>query len=95
MKRGKKLMERHSSDKIRDKIISLDLNNPNDAREFIKDAMPKCFDDISKITHFDLEDGTRISTKNLSDSQAVQYAWELLPIYQSRFPALVKTDMEH
>lgn len=72
----------------------LNLNDPNDARAFIKEAMPECLDGAN-IDYFDLKDGTRISTKNLTDSQAVQYAFELLPIYQAKFPEMVNVQMEH
>lgn len=73
---------------------TLDLNKPDDARKFILQALPECFDGI-KVTHFTLEDGSKISTDKLSDSQAVQYAWELLPLYQAKFPELCDIQHEH
>ncbi len=78
----------------KNKNIVLDLNKAKDARKFILEAMKVCFDGAS-IDFFDLKDGRRISTKNLSDSEAVQYAFELLPIYKAKFPNLVNVQTEH
>ena len=71
----------------------LDLNNPKDAREFITKALPKALG--RKATHAFLADGRKIDLRKLSDSQAVQYAWELLPIYQAKYPDLVDINYEH
>ena len=73
----------------------LDLNIPGDARRFIKEALPEAMPDKANVTHFDLQDGTRVSVDSLTDSQAVQYAWEVLPIYQAAFPDLVDVHNEH
>lgn len=74
----------------KDKV--LDLNIPADAREFILKAMKKV---LPGITYFQLADGRKLSTKSLTDSEAVQYAFELLPIYQAKFPDLVNVTYEH
>lgn len=70
---------------------SLDLNNPDDARTFINEALPEALP--SKATYAILKDGSKIDLTKLSDSQAVQYAWELLPIYKAKFPELVEVDV--
>lgn len=73
--------------------VDLDLNNPADARIFIKDAMPLVFEG-KEITHFDLQDGSRILVSDINDSQAIQYAWELLPLFQAKFPENVNVSYE-
>ena len=77
------------------KVTTLDLNNPTDAREFISKALPEALPDRATVDYFILVDGRKIDTKTLSDSEAVQYAWELLPIYQAAFPALCEITYEH
>jgi hypothetical protein len=73
--------------------IELDLNNPKDAREFLMKALPEALP--SRPTHAILEDGTKIDFKDMNDSQVVQYAWELLPIFKAAFPDNVNTQYEH
>lgn len=78
-----------------EKTKTLDLNIPKDARAFILEALPQALPNGAKATHAHLADGRTISLKTLSDSEAVQYAWELLPIYQAKFPELCRIDYEH
>lgn len=74
--------------------IHLDLNIPDDARRFIEEALPQCFDG-ARPSYVVLEDGTEVDLDNLTDDQAVQYAWELLPIFQAAFPDNVAVELEH
>lgn len=71
----------------------LDLNKPDDARIFLNEALPKALP--SAATHAILESGKKLAFKDMNDSEVVQYAWELLPIYQAAFPELVNTQHEH
>lgn len=70
----------------------LDLNIPKDARKFITEALPDCLP--SKPIFAILADGSKIDLKNLTDSQAVQYAWELLPFFQAKYPEQVNVEYE-
>lgn len=67
---------------------TLDLNNPKDAREFIKEAVNDCVEEStgSRFTYVILKSGVKKNINKLSDSEAVQYAFELLPIFQARHP---------
>lgn len=77
------------------KDTPLDLNNPADARKFITEALPEALPNKASATEFILADGRTVQVKDLNDSEAVQYAWELLPIYRAAFPELVNTQYEH
>ncbi len=72
----------------------LDLNKPADAKEFLLDALPEAMGD-SKITYVVLKDGRNLMIKDMNDSELVQYAFELLPIFQAAFPEHVEVHNEH
>lgn len=67
---------------------TLDLNNPADAREFLNEAMPAAMKvaGTGDITEIVLASGRKLKFEDMSDSECVQYAFELLPIYQAAFP---------
>lgn len=71
----------------------LDLNNPTDAREFLTKALPEALP--ANIDHVILESGKKLYIKDMNDSEVVQYAFELLPIYQAAFPDQVDLQYEH
>ncbi len=67
-----------------DDKVELDLNVPEQARKFLMEALPEALP--SRATHVVLKDGRELAFEDMNDSEVVQYAWELLPIFQSAFP---------
>jgi len=72
---------------------TLDLNIPKDAKFFLKEALPIALG--TGFTHVILADKTQLRVDDMNDEQLVQYAFQLLPIYQSKFPSLVNVSYEH
>lgn len=72
----------------------LNLNDPKDAKEFLLEALPEAMGD-SSITYVVLESGKKLMIKDMNDSELVQYAFELLPIFQAAFPENVELHNEH
>ena len=70
----------------------LDINKVDDARKFLTHAMQEALPGFDTI-HF--VDGSVKKVKDLSDEEAVRCAWDLLPIYQSKFPELVDIKRLH
>ena len=53
------------------------LNSPKMCRDFLKSLRfgpPDKPDEAGKITHFDLEDGKRVSIDDATDEQVIDYA---------------------
>lgn len=74
------------------KTKNLNLNEPADAREFLTKVMKKCLP--GRLDYVVLASGRKLKVKDMTDSEAVQYAIELLPIYQKKFPHLVEIKQE-
>jgi hypothetical protein len=75
------------------KKTELDLNNPADARKFLKEALPQALP--STVNHVILQSGRKVRFDEMNDTEVVQYAWELLPIYKAKYPGLVNIHDEH
>lgn len=73
----------------------LDLENPEDAREFLTKALPEALPNQAGIDHVILESGRKLKISEMSDSEVVQYANELFPIYQAAFPDMTSVQYEH
>lgn len=75
---------------------TLDLNDPKEARVFLNEALPEAFKiaGIPFITHVILESGRELKFEDMNDSECVQYAFELLPIFQKAFPEQVELQYE-
>jgi hypothetical protein len=82
IKRGNRMKENNE----------LHLNDPKDAREFLEKSLPEVVPGFCCVR---LESGRELFIKDMSDSEVVQYAIELLPIYQAKYPELVNETSEH
>lgn len=68
------------------------LNDPKDAREFLTEILPEIMPGFKCVR---LESGRQLLVKDMSDSEVVQYAIELLPIYKAKHPEFVNEVEEH
>lgn len=69
---------------MEDREIELDLENPEHARAFLLEALPSAID--ADINYVILEDGRQLFIKDMTDEECVQYAYQLLPLFEAQFP---------
>jgi hypothetical protein len=80
-----------------DGLKYLNIDIPEDARTFIREAVSgvtEMLEGGGKLTHLHLADGSVKDIGELDDSEACQYARELLPLYKAKYPDLVKEEHE-
>ena len=75
---------------------TLDLNDPKDARFFLETQINVAMkqNGMPNITEVILASGRKLQIKDMTDSECLQYAIELLPIYQTAFPDKVEIHHE-
>ena len=77
------------------KVKHLNLNDPVDARYFLNTALNEAMNQggLPNITQVTLAGGRVLKIADMNDSEAVQYACELISIYEAAFPG--STEVHH